>query len=138
VTASARSAARWQSLIALLIAMGVLVDACQALAHARVLRSQPADKAQLSQAPSRLDLWFNELLDAGFNTVEVFSAKELTAKQRANLVKGAPQVDPADRTHLTVELQPLPPGEYIVDWRVLSRDGHSAPGRFRFHVLNSP
>ena len=104
-------------------------------AHARLLRSMPAGNARLAVAPERAELWFNELLDAEFNGIEIFAASELKAKQRTNLVKGRPVVDAKDRTHLTVELPPLAPGEYVVEWRVLSRDGHSAPGRFTFTVV---
>ncbi len=104
-------------------------------AHARLLRSMPASNAKLAVAPERAELWFNELLDAEFNGIEIFAASELKAKQRTNLVKGRPVVDAKDRTHLMVELPPLAPGEYVVEWRVLSRDGHSAPGRFTFTVL---
>jgi methionine-rich copper-binding protein CopC len=103
-------------------------------AHARLVRSEPAKDAEVSLAPGHLDLWFNELLEDGFNIVTVFPASELTARKRSDLVHGKPRVPPGDRTRLTVKLQPLPPGEYVVEWRVLSRDGHSAPGRFTFRV----
>jgi len=35
---------------------------------------------------------------------------------------------------MTVGLKPLAPGGYVVEWRVLSRDGHSEPGRITFRV----
>ena len=104
-------------------------------AHARLLRSMPASNARLAVAPERAELWFNELLDAEFNGIEIFAAAELKSKQRTNLIKGRPAVDANDRTHLTVELPPLAPGEYVVEWRVLSRDAHSAPGRFTFTIV---
>lgn len=103
-------------------------------AHARLVRSAPADKAELDQPPAQVELWFDELIDKGFNKVEVFRASEIKAKDRKNLARGDLQVDPKDRTHVIVPLQPLPAGEYTVEWRVLSRDGHSAPGRFTFRV----
>jgi methionine-rich copper-binding protein CopC len=132
-----RTVAATVASIALSVA-SVLVSAPPALAHARLVRAKPADKAVLTQAPAQLDLWFSELLDANFNQVEVFPVAELTAKTRSNLTGGPPVIDPGDRTHLTVPLRALPPGEYVVEWRVLSRDGHSAPGRFRFRVVGSP
>ncbi len=110
-----------------------LIGPHQAHAHARLVRAQPSDHAQLSQSPARIELWFNELLDDGFNTVEVFPAAELDTA-RTNRVTGSPTLDARDRTHLTVAVQPLPAGDYVVEWRVLSRDGHSAPGRLRFRV----
>ncbi len=118
----------------ILVVCLLLVIAPEAFAHARLLRAAPAGGAEVSAAPAQLDLWFNELLESGFNFVTVFPASELGAKKHANLAKGKPVVDARDRTHLTVPLQPLPPGEYIVEWRVLSRDGHTAPGRLTFRV----
>jgi methionine-rich copper-binding protein CopC len=108
-----------------------------AQAHARLVRSNPPSKAEMAQAPESVELWFNELLDDGFNSVEVFAAGEPDAKQRTNLVKGKAKLDPKDRTHLIVQMPRLSPGEYTVEWRVLSRDGHSAPGRFTFRVKDS-
>jgi methionine-rich copper-binding protein CopC len=100
-----------------------------------LVRSNPVDKAQLEKAPAVIEMWFNELLDEGFHQVSIFPAKEIALKQRSNLAKGKPAVDPKDRTKLSVEVQALTPGEYMVEYRVLSRDGHSAPGRFTFRVL---
>jgi len=64
----------------------------------------------------------------------VIPAAELSAKTHTNLAKGKPKVDPADRTHLTVGLAALKPGKYVIQYRVLSRDGHTAPGRVTFQV----
>lgn len=111
-----------------------LALAASTWAHARLQRSAPASGTTVSPTPSRVEFWFNELLEARFNGVIVFAASELGAKNRRDFVKGKPRVDERDRTHLTADLEPLPPGEYIVEWRVLSRDGHTAPGRFTFRV----
>ena len=105
-----------------------------AQAHARLERSSPANKAALDKAPEKIELWFNELLDDGFNSIEVFPAAELKEKKRTDFTADKPVVDAKDHTRLSVALKPLPPGDYVVEWRVLSRDGHSAPGRFRFSV----
>jgi methionine-rich copper-binding protein CopC len=128
---------RKQCLVAthVLIAL-VLVAPFSALAHARLERSTPTDKSKLTESPKQIDLWFSELLDAAkFDTVVIYSSAELKATTHTNLALGDPTVDPKDQTHLTVMVKPLPPGDYTVDWRVLSQDGHSAPGRFSFHVL---
>jgi methionine-rich copper-binding protein CopC len=113
----------------------VMMGARVANAHAKAVRSTPENGARLSEAPKTVELWFNELLDDEFNTVDVFPAKEVTRKERQNLVKGKAKVDAKDRTHLTVDLPTLAPDSYIVEYRVLSRDGHTAPGRFNFAVL---
>ena len=131
------SAGRLQTGIGVLLVVGlVLAVPLTALAHAKLVRSTPIE-GEVKQSPSQIELWFNELLDAQFNSIAVFPAGELNAKTRSSLTKGDAQVDPKDRTHLTVALKPLPPGKYMVEWRVLSRDGHSAPGRFQFKVLGS-
>jgi len=106
-----------------------------AFAHARLLRSTPERGAELTAPPAEIALWFNELLDAGFHAIEVFPAAELARKPRRNLATEKPVVNPRDRTQLRTALGPLPPGDYVVEWRVLSRDGHSAPGRFTFRIL---
>jgi methionine-rich copper-binding protein CopC len=123
----------------LFTAAGLAVILCllgtnSALAHAQLIKSNPPDKAALHQAPVQVDLWFNELLDDGFNTIEIFPAAELSDKKHSNLAKGQPKVDPKDRTHLTVAVSALKPGKYVIQYRVLSRDGHSAPGRLTFQV----
>jgi copper resistance protein C len=111
-----------------------LTGAPAAWAHAHLLRAEPKSGAELSAAPKRIELWFNELLEDGFNTVTVFPAAELAAPKKTNFAKDKPAMDPADHTHLIVALGSLPPGEYVIEWRVLSRDGHTAPGRSTFRV----
>jgi methionine-rich copper-binding protein CopC len=114
--------------------LAALIFTGTALAHARLMRSQPAKDARLTTTPATVELWFNELLDHGFNGIEVFAAAEKKSKHRTNLTQGDALVDAADRTHLSVSLQPLPPGQYVIEYRVLSRDGHTAPGRINFTV----
>jgi copper resistance protein C len=110
----------------------------RAWAHARMIRSEPKNGAHLARPPETLELWFNELLDEAFNTVELFRAKDLAGKPRPNLTREKPRIDPKDRTHLTLNLPPLEPGDYSVEYRVLSRDGHTAPGRLSFSVGSKP
>jgi methionine-rich copper-binding protein CopC len=116
------------SAIALSIAPG-------ALAHARLVSSVPAPNAEVREGPKRLELQFDELLDLEFNSVQVYSASEYRSGQRHNLARDSPRVNASDRTRMTCEISPLPPGQYIVEWRVLSRDGHTTQGRFSFHVV---
>ena len=106
----------------------------QVQAHARLVRSNPSDQAVLTSTPKQIELWFNELLEEKFNSVELFTAESAQSKERVNQADGTPKIDRKDRTHMIVTLKPLSPGEYVVEWRVLSRDGHSAPGRIRFRV----
>jgi methionine-rich copper-binding protein CopC len=116
------------------IALLFLIYPLPSFAHARLVRSSPASQAQVAVPPERIELWFSELLEEGFNSVEVVRAAELAAKHRTNLAQGTPAVDRGDRTHLVVPVQRLAPGSYAVEWRVLSRDGHSATGRVTFQI----
>ena len=112
----------------------VLASHVPAEAHARLERSQPANDATVA-APSTVELWFNELLDDEFNDVAVYRAKPDGAPaDDANLAVAKPRVDDADRTHLTTPVGALAPGAYVVHYKVLSRDGHSARGRVLFRV----
>ena len=120
--------------LVLLIPVILFVLVPSASAHARMVKSSPARDAELAVAPGQIDLWFNELLEDGFNTIEVYPYADLDAPKHGNLAQGKVLLDEKERTHITVKLGTLEPGRYVVDWRVLSRDGHSAPGRITFTV----
>lgn len=120
--------------VALLAAALVLAARTPAHAHARLERAAPADGATVA-APAAIELWFNELLDDEFNDVAVYRAKpDGSPADDANLATSKPRVDTADRTHLTTSVAALTPGAYVVQYKVLSRDGHSARGRILFRV----
>jgi len=110
----------------------------QAFAHASLARALPAAGSEVT-APTKIDLWFNELLEDGFNSVTVIFSSDAnaTSSKQPNLAVGTPVIDPHDKTHLTITVKPLRKGTYMVQWRVLSRDGHSAPGQFSFRVIES-
>jgi len=117
------------------VALISLLAVQSAFAHAQLTMSTPENKASLKESPAQVDLWFNELLDEGFNSVEVYPATELNAKLHTNMVMNDPRVDEKSQNHIVARLKPLQPGDYIVDYRVLSRDGHTAPGRITFTIL---
>ena len=50
-------------------------------------------------------------------------------------MQGRAAVNAKDKIHRSATLKPLPPGEYVIDYRVLARDSHSAPSRILFRVL---
>lgn len=118
--------------VALLLLMGA---APSVYAHARLIKSIPGSKGEIIGPKAKIELWFNELLEQDFNSATVYPSSEINSKPRANLAKGKPMLDRTDKTHLTIEVEGLTPGEYVLEYRVLSRDGHSAPGRLRFKVV---
>ena len=103
-------------------------------AHARLVASHPGDHALLSASPKSIDLWFQEILDDEFNGIAVLPERA-PGGEAVDFAAGQATVDPYDRTHLSVPVKRLARGVYVVQWKVLSRDGHTARGRFSFRVI---
>ncbi len=103
-----------------------------ALAHANLVRSQPAANAVLKAPPAEVRLWFSEPVEPGFSQVQLY---DRTGREIAGL--GALRLDPADNKQVVVSLPQaaLGPSIYTVSWRVLSAaDGHVTAGAFAFAV----
>lgn len=99
----------------------------QAFAHAHLKSSAPADKASIS-SPSKLDLTFTEGLNLKFSGIKV------TGSDKQDVKLGESTLTDDDKT-LTVPVSgKLEPGTYIVDWHVLSTDGHKTDGTYSFTV----
>lgn len=124
---------RDRSILILLLGLVLaMFGAAPASAHAILVRSLPVFDAELAQPPAKIELWFSEPLENGVNRVRLLTS----AGKKISLP--APALDPADPTHLTIELEPLPPGIYTVAWKNLSQfDGHEWSGSFPFTVLNT-
>jgi methionine-rich copper-binding protein CopC len=101
-------------------------------AHAEYDRSTPPAGGEAASAPESVDIWFTQELfrRAGANTIEVIGP----GGTRVDL--GETVLDDADRTHLSVGLQPdLSPGEYTVRWTNLSAvDDEANAGEFSFRI----
>ncbi|MBU6282677.1 copper resistance protein CopC [bacterium] len=119
-------------LAVLAASLALLAAPTLARAHARLVGSSPRPDERLARPPAAIDLRFNEVLDAGFHEIAVVPAGESTAAARNRA--GTPAIDPDDGTRLVAPLEALPDGAWVVSWRVLSRDGHGARGRFEFRV----
>ena len=114
-----------------LIALGLaLIALAPALvdAHAALVKSSPARRATLGQAPPRVDLTFSERLEPAYSTVAVLDAKG----QQVDLRDAA--LTPGDSRRLAVSLPALPAGTYTVKFRVLSVDGHVVESDFPFTI----
>jgi methionine-rich copper-binding protein CopC len=107
----------------------VLSSAVSALAHAHLVRATPAAGGTVQAPPSEVTLHFNEKLEAKFSSVVV---RDSAGKQ---VDKGDGAVDKSDRTLMRVQLQqPVAPGVYKVEWKVMSADTHKVDGNFTFKV----
>lgn len=109
------------------LALTLTLCAQVALAHARLLRSQPSAGAALKQAPKTVELWFSEELDAGGCAIAVTDQMgKRVDRQTVGLAEGDKK--------LQVELEELASGTYTVEWQALSNDGHTVKGKFTFTV----
>ncbi|MRX51195.1 hypothetical protein GI374_12190 [Paracoccus sp. S-4012] len=110
----------------LLVIVVWLAAAQAATAHAMLLDTTPAADAVLDETPAEVLLRFSEpvspvavrLLDAAGATVVA---------------------DPVARdASVVLALPPLPDGNYLLSWRVVSTDSHPIGGAFRFAVGDTP
>jgi copper resistance protein C len=112
--------------VAMFVAMSMVSR--PAWAHAALVKSSPASRAELHRSPTRIQLWFNERLEAKFSSFTLTNAKG----QPVEL--GAVTVPSDDPKSLSAEVKPLAPGRYVVKYRVLSTDGHIVENQFSFTV----
>lgn len=110
--------------VALASALVALVQPDAAQAHAFLVRSEPEAGSRLATAPDAIVFHFTESF--------------VPASERIVLREGADVVETRPPTRKgTVLRQPLPPGlrgVLVVNWRVLSDDGHISVGEFAFAV----
>lgn len=106
-------------------ALLTLASAAPATGHAMLLGTDPADGDVLSAPPTVVTLTFNEPVQADDDGVRLLDA--------AGDVLPAP-VRPVDDTVEVTVPTDLPEGSYIVDWSVVSADGHPIGGAFTFSV----
>src|SRR5699024_2795291 len=101
------------------------LSAAPAAGHATLLGTDPADGEVLTEAPDVVVLTFNESVQTQPDAVRLLDAD------------GQPLPSEAASVDQTVEIavpDELAEGTYIVDWRVVSADGHPVAGAFTFAV----
>ncbi len=108
------------------IALGIFAG--QALAHAHLTESAPADKATVATAPAELDLRFSEELDLKFSGVKI------VGPDKASVKTGDAMLMDEGKTLMVPLSEKLGPGAYKVEWHVLSADGHKTTGTYGFTV----
>ena len=99
-----------------------------ASAHATLVKSSPARRATLAEAPARVELVFSERLEAAYARLRVEDASG------ARVDLGDISVARDDGRRLTVSLPPLPAGVYTIRFRVVSVDGHVVESSLPFTV----
>ncbi len=105
------------------------LTAADAFAHAHLQQQLPAANAEVNASPQALTLSFSEGIETQFSGVT------LTGPQQKTVALGKPTRDESNKSQLTVPVeQALTPGEYTVDWHVVSVDGHKTKGQYTFTV----
>jgi methionine-rich copper-binding protein CopC len=100
------------------------------LAHAHAYPTHQAPSAGSTVAPSQKDVAidFDDGLEPAFSSITVTDA------QGKAVTSGKAVVDPSNRKHMSVGLNPLTPGEYSVAWVAVAADGHRTQGHYTFTV----
>ena len=115
--------------ITLSFILGLLIigaDAQPAWAHAYPAVSIPNNGATVKESPREVRIQFTEGIEMAFSSVTVRGPNKEVVSQ-GNLRKLA------DDT-VAIDLKPLAPGNYTVEWQVLSVDTHVTEGVLRFAV----
>lgn len=115
-------------LVLYILGFGLLL-AGNASAHALLKKAEPAVGSTVAIGPIELRLHFTEAVELKFSGVKVSleGGKALLAAKTA--------VDSVDPQTLVVTLtDPLAPGVYRVQWKVVSVDTHKTQGDYRFTV----
>ena len=117
-----------RSFAALGAAIGLMLAASHAEAHASLVSAAPASSSTVA-APKQITLRFNEALAPKFSGFDLMRAD-------GSKVAVTTQVAPKDRkTMVGVVFSPLAPGIYMVMWRAAAADdGHRTKGDFSFTV----
>ncbi|OZM76559.1 copper resistance CopC family protein [Pseudonocardia sp. MH-G8] len=115
--------------VAVLAGLALLLGAAPAMAHTRLLASDPPDGASLDSGPERVSLTFNEAVAPGFATLTVVGPDG--GRYETGEVS-------ADGGMVSIAVQPLgSAGHYEIGYRVVSADGHPVTGSVGF-TLTAP
>lgn len=106
----------------------VLALSGAALAHAELVAADPRPGSVVDTMPSKVTLRFSETVDVLPDAVSVTGPNG----QRAD--RGPARPSGADASVLEVNVEDHGAGTYLVQWRVISADGHPVSGSFAFSV----
>jgi len=98
------------------------------MGHATLLNTVPLANSRLEQSPPKVELHFNEGIEAIFNGVMVFNHNGLPVHE------GEAELSRNRKVLSVVVREDLPQGIYTVTWKGTSSDGHQIGGNFGFSV----
>jgi copper resistance protein C len=111
--------------------IALLFIATSAWAHAFLDHAEPAVGSAVDTPITEIKIWFTERLEPAFSQIQVVDhhGKPVTLNRAT--------VDSADPSLLRLSVPALRPGEYKVNWKVMSVDTHLTVGTFSFTVRKS-
>lgn len=110
------------------LTMALCLHTSPALAHAMLVKAEPARRAALAKAPVQVRLWFNEEVEKDYAALTVLD------EGKRPLTEVIPQISADDPKSIVLPLSELPPGKYTVKFRILSVDGHVVDSSYDFTV----
>lgn len=114
-------------MVVALAALGLVLPATPAFAHAQLLATEPVGGAA-GEAPDRVLLRFSESVEIPVAGIRVFNEDaELVTAEKARHPEGKSD-------EMTLPLPDLDQGAYVVTWRATSADSHPVHGAFTFRV----
>lgn len=116
----------FKSLTLASVAIWLAAAAGTVWAHAYPVVSVPADGATVSESPREIRIQFTEGIEMEFSRIVVKNSSGEKVSQ-GNLRRLAEDT-------VAVDLKPLAPGAYTIEWQVLSVDTHVTDGALRFTV----
>lgn len=109
--------------------LGAAMSAGPAWAHAARIAGDPADNAELAHSPRRVSATFNETMQSEF------AAMTVVGPDGGQWGDGAPTVEGAV---ISVGVRGgAPAGDYTVNYRATSADGHVVTGSWSYRVTTA-
>ncbi|MEP2980672.1 MAG: copper resistance CopC family protein [Lentilitoribacter sp.] len=104
-----------------------LIISCNAMAHSPLKSTSPKNNAELNKIPDMLHFTFGKPARMVKVTM-THSTSDVSHEMKLDL----PNKDLVEELHLTPDF--MGNGNYLVEWRALSEDGHALKGEFSFTV----
>ncbi|TFH08780.1 MAG: copper resistance protein CopC [Nitrosomonadales bacterium] len=115
-------------MVSIVLVLSMWAHATPVLAHAQLIKAEPARRAVLNKAPTQVRLWFNEEIEGAYTSLSVLDAN------KTPVTDAKPHVVSDDPKSVVLPLPDLKPGKYSVKFRVLSVDGHVVDSSFDYTV----
>lgn len=101
----------------------------QSFAHAYIVKSNPSENEVLTTSPTKITIQFDEAIEQRFYSMKVTdqSGKRVDQKDA--------KISQENQAILEETLEPdLPNGTYLIQWKVVSSDGHPINGTIPFQI----